>query len=206
MRPPTSRSGTSSIIIPSGKPTVKLAFQPNSRFKPIKFAGGPKPLCFGVERIDPETKQKNYVPVAETSWPVDTAKARVVFSASSGTTPQVQLVALDDGLASFPLRSVLFFNATGVSLLGKVASFEGAVPPGPSPAHHPVNSENSLQLGTYPLGIAINALEAGGRLLFQCSGEAWPFGRSLIVILPPRPGSKDLELCILVDTPSASPE
>ena len=189
-------------FLPAGKPPVKLAFLPNSRSAPLKLAGGPKPLVFGVERIDPETKQKTYVPVAETAWPEATAKVLVVFSTSAGTAPAVQLVALDDSLKAFPLRSVRFFNTTGVPLLGKVAAFEGPIPPGASPSHpYEVVSDNPLRVGTYPLGIAINDPQAGGRLLYQGSGEAWPFGRSFIVILPPRPGSNDLELRILVDTP-----
>ncbi|CAM2980187.1 hypothetical protein [Rariglobus hedericola] len=189
-------------FLPAGKPPVKLAFLPNSRSVPIKLTGGPKPLVFGVERIDPETRQKTYVPVAETAWPEAAAKALVIFSTAAGTGPQVQLVAVDDGLKAFPLRSVRFFNATGVPLLVKVASFEGEVAPGISPARpYSVVSDNPLQVGTFPLGIAINDPQAGGRLLYQGSGEAWPFARSLIVMVPPRPGSTDLELRILVDTP-----
>jgi hypothetical protein len=193
-------------FLPAGKPPVKLAFLPNSRSTPLKLTGGPKPLVFGVERIDPETKQKNYVPVAETAWPDATAKALVVFSATAGTAPQVQLVAFDDGLKAFPLRSVRFFNATPVPLLVKVAAYEGEIPPGISPARpYSVVSDNPLQVGTFVLGIAVNDPQAGGRLLYQGSGEAWPFARSLIVLIPPRPGSNDLELRMLVDTPRPPP-
>jgi hypothetical protein len=193
--------------LPAGKPPVKLAFQANSRSARIPLSGSPRPLVFGVERIDPDTQQKTYVPVAEAAWPDASAKVLVVFSTSGGTGPQVQITACDDGPKGFPLRSVRFFNATGVPLLGKVSSFEGEVPPGISPAHpYPVNSENPLQVGTFPLGIAINDPQAGGRLLYQGSGEAWPFGRSLIVIIPPRAGSNDLQLRILVDTPPPPPK
>ncbi|HEY9250516.1 MAG TPA: hypothetical protein VIO38_15360 [Rariglobus sp.] len=192
--------------LPAGRPPVKLAFQANSRSARLPLSGAPQPLVFGVERIDPATHKKIYVPVAETAWPEASAKALVVFTVPGGSGPQVRITAVDDGPKGFPLRSVRFFNATGVPLLGKVASFEGEVPPGISPAHpYPVNSENPLQIGTFPLGIAINDPQAGGRLLYQGSGEAWPFGRSLIVIIPPRPGSSDLQLRILVDTPPPPP-
>lgn len=189
-------------FLPVGKPPVKLAFLPNSRSVPLKLTGSPQPLVFGVERIDPETGQKTYVPVAETLWPESAAKALIVFMASAGPGPQARLVAVDDGPKSFPLRSVRFFNATPLTLLVKVSAFEGEVPPGASPAHpYSVISENPLHVGTFPLGIAINDPQAGGRLLYQGSGEAWPFARSMIVMMPPRPGSTDLELRILVDSP-----
>ncbi|MFA6286650.1 MAG: hypothetical protein WC661_04630 [Opitutaceae bacterium] len=189
------------------KPPVKLAFFSNGRSAPIKLSGAPKPLVFGVERVDPDTQQKTYVPVVEVAWPESTAKALVLFTASDGASPQVQAVAVNDGPKGFPLRSARLFNATGVPLLGKVAAFQGAVPPGISPAYpYEVKSEDPTKISTVPFAIAIQNPEAGARLLYDGSGDAWPFARSLIVILPPRPGSKDLELRILVDSPPPSKE
>lgn len=184
------------------KSAGKLVFFSNGRSAPIKLSGAPKTLVFGVERIDPGTRQKTYVPVAEAAWPESTAKALVLFTASGGANPQVQAVAVNDGPKVFPLRSARLFNATGVPLLGKVAAFQGAVPPGISPAYpYEVRSEDPTKISTVPFAIAIQTTESGARLLYDGSGDAWPFARSLIVILPPRPGAKDLELRILVDSP-----
>jgi len=175
------------------KAAVKLTFFSSGRSAPIPLSGAPKPLVFGVERIDPDTRQKTYVPVAEVAWPEATTKALVIFSLSGGTSPQVQAVALDDGLKAFPLRSVRFFNATGVTLLGKAAEFEGAVPPGISAAHpYVVKSKTLTQIDGFPLAIATQ----GGRLLFDGTASAWPLARTLIIIIPPDP-----RLLTLVDSP-----
>jgi hypothetical protein len=126
----------------------------------------------------------------------------VVFTVAGGTKPQVQAVAVDDGLKAFPLRSVRFFNTTGVTLLGKAANFQGEVPPGISPSHaYPVPSENPDIVGVFPLAFAINDPKEGAKLLFNGIADAWPLGRSLIFVLPPTPDSTDIRLRVLVDNP-----
>jgi len=185
---------------------VKLTFQNNRRSVPTKPAGPPKPLVFAVENTDPVTRKKTYVPVAEAAWPETASKALVVFTVSGGASPQVQAVAVDDGLKAFPLRSVRFFNTTGVVLLAKAADFQGEVPPGISPGHpYPVPSENPDIVGVFPLAFAINDPKEGPKLLFNGTGDAWPSGRSLIFILPPAQGSTEPQLRILVDAPSPNP-
>lgn len=181
---------------------VKLSFQNNHRSAPIKPVGAPKPLVFVVESIDPATQKKTYVPVAEAAWPEAASKALVVFTVAGGTSPQVQAVAVDDGLKAFPPRSVRFFNTTGVTLLGKVANFQGEVQPGISPSHaYPVPSENPDIVGVFPLAFAINDTQEGAKLLFKGTGDAWPLGRSLIFVLLPASGSTDIRLRVLVDDP-----
>ena len=181
---------------------VKLSFQNNRRSVLIKPSGAPKPLVFAVESIDPSTQKKTYVPVAEAAWPEAASKALVVFTVSGGASPQVQAVAVDDGLKAFPLRSVRFFNTTGVTLLGKAANFQGEVPPGISFSHaYLVPSENPDIVGVFPLAFAINDPTVGARLLFNGTSDAWPSGRSLIFILEPVQGSSDLQIRMLVDAP-----
>lgn len=184
------------------KPPVKLAFQKNRRSAPINLSGAPKPLIFGVERIDPVSQKKSYVPVAEAAWPESTAKTLVVFTVPAGGSPKVQAVAVDDGLKAFPLRSVRFFNATGATLLGKAADFQGEVPPGISPAYpYPVKSEDFSIVGVFPLAFGINDPKEGTRLLYTGQGDAWPLGRSLIILRPLVPNATDLRLDVLVDAP-----
>jgi hypothetical protein len=181
---------------------VKLSFQNNRRSAPIKPAGAPKPLVFVAENIDPVTQKKTYVPVAEAAWPETASKALVVFTFAGGAGSQVQAVAVDDGLKAFPLRSVRFFNTTGVTLLGKAANFQVEVPPGISPSHaYPVPSENPDIVGVFPLAFAINDPKEGAKLLFNGTGDAWPLGRSLIFVLLPASGSTDIRLRVLVDDP-----
>jgi hypothetical protein len=181
---------------------VKLSFQNNHRSALINPSGAPKPLVFAVESIDPATQKKTYVPVAEAAWPEAASKALVVFTVAGGAHPQVQAVAVDDGLKAFPLRCVRFFNTTGATLLGKAANFQGEVPPGISPGYpYPVLSENPDIVGIFPLAFAINHPEEGAKLLFNGTGDAWPLGRSLVFILPPSQGSADLRLNVLVDAP-----
>lgn len=187
------------------KPPLKLTFFSNGRSLPIPLSGAPKPLVFGVERIDPDTRQKTYVPVAEAAWPESTAKALVLFSLSGGASPQVQAVAFDDSLTAFPLRSVRFFNATGVTLFAKVAEFEGEVPPGISaPIPYVVKSKILTQIDGFPLAIATQDAQGGARLLYDGTASAWPLARTLIVLISP-PGSNDLQLRVLVDTPPPPP-
>ena len=187
------------------KDPVKLVFQNNRRSTPFKITGTPKPLVFAVENIEPATQKKTYVPVAEAAWPEAASKALVVFTVSGGASPQVQAVAVDDGLKAFPLRSVRFFNTTGVTLLGKAADFQGEVPQGISASHpYPVPSENPDIVGVFPLAFAINDPKEGAKLLFNGNGDAWPSGRSLIFILPPAPSTNDLQFRMLVDTSSSS--
>ena len=188
------------------KDPVKLVFQNNRRSTPFKITGTPKPLVFVVENFDPITQKKTYVPVAETAWPESAITTLVVFTVSGGTSPQVQAAAIDDGLKAFPLRSVRFFNTTGVPLLGKAAAFQGEVPPEISPAHaYPVTSENPDIVGVFPLALAINDPKEGARLLYTGNADAWPFARSLVFILPPSQGSADLRLNVLVDAPPPNP-
>jgi hypothetical protein len=184
------------------KEPVKLVFQNNRRSAPLKITGAPKPLVFAVENLDPVTQKKTYVPVAQAAWPESTVTTLVVFTVSSGENPQVQAAAVDDGLKAFPLRSVRFFNTIGVTLLGKTAGFQGEVPPGISPSYpYPVASEDPNIVGVFPLALAINEPKEGPRLLYSGNGDAWPFARSLVFILPPSPGSTDLRLNVLVGTP-----
>ena len=213
---PSDRSFTVYAPVPSpawdrlyyqegAKPPVKLSFQNNRRSAPIKSAGAPKPLVFAIESIDPVTQKKIYVPVAEAAWPEAASKTLVLFTASGGASPQVQAIAVDDGIKVFPLRSVRFFNITGVTLLGKAANFQGEVPPGISPSHpYPVPSENPDVVGVFPLALAINDPKEGARLLYSGNSDAWPLGRSLIFVLPPAPDSTDLRLRVLVDNPLPS--
>jgi hypothetical protein len=185
------------------KAPLKLTFETNRRSASISLPGGPKPLVFGVERLDPVTQQKIYIPVAEAVWPETATQVLVVFTVPEKTTPQIQANASDDGPNAFPLRTVRFFNATGVGLLGKIAAFEGEILSGISPAYsYPVTSENPLQIGTFPLALALNDSTEGARLLFNGTGEAWPLSRSLMFILPPAKGSNDVQLRVLVDSPN----
>lgn len=187
------------------KEPVKLVFQNNRRSAPIKLTGAPKPLIFAVESIDPGTQKKTYVPVSETAWPDAAIKTLVVFLVPGGGSPQVQAVAVDDGLKAFPLRSVRFFNATGTTLLGKAADFQGEVPPGISPGRpYPVTSANPNIVGVFPMAFAISDPQSGTRLLYTGQGDAWPLGRSLVFLLPPAQGATDLRLRILVDAPPSS--
>ncbi|HSI08006.1 MAG TPA: hypothetical protein VK985_05400 [Rariglobus sp.] len=190
------------FYLAGAKDPVKLTFQNNRRSVPIKPAGAPKPLVFVVENIDPATQKKTYVPVAEAAWPEAASKALVVFTVAGGVNPQVQAVAVDDGLKAFPLRSVRFFNTTGVTLLAKAADFQGEVLRGISPSHlYPVPSNNSDIVGVFPLAFAINDSNEGAKLLFTGNGDVWPLGRSLIFILPPAQGLKEIQIRVLVDAP-----
>jgi hypothetical protein len=186
------------------KPPVKLTFFSNGRSVPVPLSGAPKPLVFGVERIDPETRQKTYVPVAEAAWPEATAKALVIFSVSAGASPQVQAVAIDDSLKAFPLRSVRFFNTTGATFLGKVAEFEGTVPPGLS-APHPyiVKSKSLTQIDGFPLALAVQDAQGGARLIYDGTASAWPLARTLVVILST---GTDIQLRPIVDFPPSPPQ
>ena len=187
------------------KEPIKLVFQNNRRSKPITITGAPKPLVFCVERIDPVSHQKTYLPIGEAAWPESAVNALVVFTASSGTNPQVRVTGIDDDLKVFPVRSVRFFNVTDVPLLAKVAEFQGKVPPGISPAHpYTVKSEDPSIVGVFSLAIAINDPKQGPRLLYNGNGDAWPRGRSLVFILPFAQGSTDLRLRVLVDTPPST--
>ncbi len=184
------------------KEPVKLVFQHNRRSAPFKITGTPKPLVFAVESLDPVTRKKTYVPVAEAAWPESAATTLVVFTVSSGEKPQVQAVAVDDGPKAFPLRSVRFFNTTGATLLVKAAGFQGEVSPGISSCHpYPVSSEDPNIVGVFPLALAINDPKEGARLLYSGNGDAWPSARSLVFILPPSQGSTDLRLNVLVGAP-----
>ena len=187
------------------KDPVKLSFQNNRRSVPVKPVGATKPLVFAVENIDPVTQKKTYVPVAEATWPEAASKALVVFTVAGGTSPQVQAVAVDDGLKAFPLRSVRFFNTTGVTLLGKAANFQGEVTSGISPSHpYTVSSENPDIVGVFPLAFAINDPKEGAKLLFNGTSDAWPSGRSMIFILKPAQASTQLQFRTLVDAPPAN--
>jgi len=189
------------------KEPVKLLFHSNRRSAPIKILGAPKSMIFGVEHIDPVTRQKTYVPVTEAAWPKSALATLVVFTIPDGTKPQVQATAVDDGPKAFPLRSVRLFNATSVTLLGKVADFQGEVPSGISPGHpYLVQSADPSVVGVVPLAFAINDPKEGVRLLYKGNCDAWPLGRSLIFILPPAQGSTDLRLRVLVDSPPYSAE
>lgn len=186
------------------KPPVKLAFSFDARSVPIQLTGAPKPLVFGMERIDPLTQKKIYVPVAEVAWPESTNKALVIFATSGGAAPVVQAAAFDDSLKVFPLQSVRFFNATGHPLLGKVAKFEGSVPPGVSAAYpYTVRSKSLTQIDGFPFALAAQDAQGGAKLLYDGTGSAWPMARTLVVIAPPKLGAATIELRMLVDAPPA---
>jgi hypothetical protein len=202
--PVASPAWTQLFYLPAQKDPVKLAFRTNGRSAVVKVTTTTRPLVFGVEKIDPATQKKNYVPLAEVAWPdAATTKALLVFSLEpSAAGPQLRVQALDDGLAAFPLRTVRIFNATGRTLLAKVGAFEGEAPAGISAPHaYSVASEDPNRVGSFPLALAINDPQAGPKLLHNGYGEAWPFGRSLVFVLPPTEAGAGVRIRTLVDAP-----
>jgi hypothetical protein len=192
------------FYLPAKQEPVKLGFRGNSRSAVLKVASTTQPLVFGVEKTDPTTQQKTYMPVATVAWPdAATVKALLVFAVETGATgPQLRVLALDDGITAFPLRTVRIFNATGRPLMAKVAGFEGEAPVGVSSPHpYPVVSDDPNQVGSFPLAFAINDPQAGAKLLHSGYGEAWPFGRSLVFVLPPKKTGAGVQLRTLVDAP-----
>lgn len=183
---------------------VKLTFRVNGRSAPFKALPG-KPLVFASEKTDPATQRKTYVPAAEVSWPVAGAtKALLVFGVGTAAdgAPVVRVMALDDGVEAFPLRTVRVFNATGRPLLGKVGSFEGELPVGVSPPRaYPVKSEDPAQIGSFPMAFAIAEAGAEPRLLYSGHGEAWPLGRSLVFLLPPKEAGAGIQVRVVTDAP-----
>lgn len=188
-------------LLPAAKPSVKLTFQGNRRSLPVKVADTTGPLVFGIERVDPATGQTLRIPVVETAWPADATQALVIFI--SGAEPgTARATMIDDGLAVFPLRSARVFNATTATLLMRIGDHQGELPPGVSPAHpYQVRSETDFtQVGVFTFALGIK--DAGGpRRLYETHVDAWPLGRSMLFILPPPPGSGELQIRALVDTP-----
>lgn len=184
---------------------AKLAFRVNGRSAPFKAGSPGKPLVFVRELVDPATGKKTYITAAEVAWPGASAtKALLVFAVGTGAdgVAAVRVMALDDGVEAFPLRTVRVFNATGRPLLAKVGSFEGAVPPGVSPPQaYPVKSDDPTQIGSFPLAFALAEPGAEPRLLYSGHGEAWPLGRSLVFVLPPKEAGAGIQVRALTDAP-----
>ncbi|MFH1496350.1 MAG: hypothetical protein ABII82_00865 [Verrucomicrobiota bacterium] len=189
---------TSLHLLPiDNRPPVKISLRGNQRSAPVRLTRPQETIVLGVPRPDPESGEITYVPVVKTPWPAGASQVLIVLAPG---TP-VRAAAFDDGPETFPVRSVRVFNATGVPLLGRIDDFQGDIPPGISDSHpYTVASDNPNQIGTFPMAFATQDAQ-GGRLLTESPGEAWPYGRSLIVLQPPAPGATDVRMHIIVDAP-----
>lgn len=187
------------------KEPVKLVFRAGGRSAALTVEDTSRPLVFVREQVDPATQKKSYLPVAESAWPgAKVQRALLVFAQQpgAGDDAAVRVLAMDDGLAAFPLRTVRVFNASGQNLLGKVAAWEGAVPPGLSgPWPYPVKSEDVNQVGSFPFALAIDAPSTGPRLAHRAQAEAWPLGRLLVFVLPAKSEGGRLVVRMIADAP-----
>lgn len=155
------------------------------------------PVILALKQADPATGATVYRPVAQVAWPAGAPDRALVFVATDATGA-VRATAIDDSLKTFPAGTLRVINFSGETLLGRLGGFEGDIPPGPRPAvPYPDVDSPAGTTGRFRVGIARRDEDGGAKLVFNGWTEAWPNGRTLLLI---RPEGTRLQVRTIVET------
>lgn len=191
------------FYLPRPDTGIKLAFSGGQRSEVIRPASTTLALAFGVERIDPETQKKTYVKLAEAKWPAGAIKVLLIFEpAVVAGAPSVKITPMDDGLEAFPLGTVRFFNPIAAQLMARVDKAKLDIPSGVTPAcAYPVSADPTL-MNVFKVSIGHKNDQTGAvKLVLEQHFDAWPSGRILLFLAPPRSENAGVAVDAIIDTP-----
>jgi hypothetical protein len=155
-------------------------------------------LTFFRERPEPTPADPNRVvrdPVAQTVIPDGIYEAILIFTASPQDTASEFTVYLIDGGSGFPSDSIRVFNATGVTLAGKVGTQNRYFNPGPS---EPFSLEPFFNKGI-PVAFLVETRE-GPKFVFEKDLEYAKDRRVILLLEPPRrKGSYKIQATNLIE-------
>lgn len=155
------------------------------------------PVILALKQADPATGATVYRPVAQVSWPAGAPDRALVFVATDATGA-IRATAIDDSLKVFPVGTLRVVNFSGETLLGRFGGFEGDIPPGArAAAPYPDIDAPAGTTGRFRVGIARRDDAGNAKLVFNGWTEAWPNGRTLLLI---RPEGTRLQVRTLVET------
>ncbi len=161
------------------------------------------PITLALKQADPATGATVYRPVAEVAWPAGAPDRALVFVATDATGA-IRATAIDDSLKVLPVGTLRVVNFSGETLLGRIGAFEGDIPPGPRPAvTYPDIDAPAGTTGRFRVGIARRDEAGDAKLVFNGWTEAWPNGRTLLLI---RPEGTRLQVRTIVETLPAAAE
>lgn len=179
------------------------------RLSPTPMVAGSGPLVLAVKRADAQGKQ-TFVPVAQAEWPQGGGVNRALLFVAvngSGRDTKVQVIAMDNSLAAFPMRSVRVINLSGRPLLGQYGDFRGELPTGPAKAvaYPAVKPPTNGGVGRFPVAIGQRAAQGESmKVLFNGWTEAWPEARTLLLVVPGANPERP-QVRFLVDAPRNEP-
>ncbi|MFH1499647.1 MAG: hypothetical protein ABII82_17695 [Verrucomicrobiota bacterium] len=155
------------------------------------------PVILALKQADPATGATVYRPVAQVAWPAGAPDRALVFVATDATGA-IRTTAIDDSLKVFPVGTLRVVNFSGEALLGRFGGFEGDIPPGARAAvPYPEIDAPAGTTGRFRVGIARRDDTGNAKLVFNGWTEAWPNGRTLLLI---RPEGTRLQVRTLVET------
>lgn len=180
---------------------VELKFQANSRSAPVIADG--KTIKIAKRKVNPETKEIVFQPVAEVAWPTGKT-ARILLLGTTDQSGQLHIMALDDSVEAFPIHSIRVINATGVELAAQVNDFKGDLQRGISnPVKYPdMEKITDRMLIRYPFALALKNPDGAYKVISSGKLEAAKNTRSLIIIRPPATeSSTKVRTQVIMDRP-----
>lgn len=152
------------------------------RAQPIEAKSTSGNIVLGARQTDAATGRTTYRPVVQVAWPAG-APDRVIVFLAPGADGRLAAVAIDDSLRTFPARTLRVINFSGETLVGKFGGFQGTITPGPQGAvAYPAVEAPAGTTGRFRVGIGREDAAGNAKLVFNGWTEAWPNGRTLLLI------------------------